>query len=131
MKPSRTDVVVALSLALLFFVLPHTLEDFSLGEPLRRGVPPPVIAGVVSLLVGAQGLGLYWLGRGRRRGLAVHVVLGLLWAVAAGAAQLGEILGAAPYRSGTISVVYVAGTMVVGVALSLLSLTAHHDGARS
>ncbi len=125
MLPSRrTEVVVGLSLALLFFVLPHTLEDFSLGEPLKRGVPPPLIAGVVSLLVSAQGLGLYWMGRGRRLGFAIHGVLGVLWAVAAGAAQLGELLGPEPYRSGSISVAYVVGTIAVGALLLAASVNA-------
>jgi hypothetical protein len=131
MTTSRTtQVVVGLSLALLFFALPHTLEDFSLGEPLKRGVPPPVIAGVVSLLVAVQGLGLYWIGRGRRLGIAVHGVLGVLWTVAAGAAQLGEILGAEPYRSGSISVAYVVGTIAVGALLAVASVNAFRHGGR-
>ncbi len=35
--------VVILSLLLFFFTVPHTLEDFALGEPARNGVPAPAL----------------------------------------------------------------------------------------
>ncbi|MDP3231500.1 MAG: hypothetical protein Q8S33_18655 [Myxococcales bacterium] len=120
----RWTVVTLLSVALLFFSIPHVLEDFALGEPLKRGVPPAAIAFVVSVLLGAQGLGLHALGRRSVAGLGVHAGLGLLWAVAAGMAQLPELLESTAYRSGFISAAYVIGVIGVGLALSLVSLLA-------
>ncbi len=120
----RWTVVTLLSVALLFFSIPHVLEDFALGEPLKRGVPPAAIAFVVSVLLAAQGLGLSALGRRSVAGLRVHAVLGLLWAVAAGVAQVPELLQATAYRSGVISVTYVIGVIAVGLALSVVSVIA-------
>lgn len=121
---ARWQRVLFLSLALLFFALPHSLEDFALGEPVKRGVPGPLIAAVLSALIAVQGLGLYAIGRRDRRGLWLHAVLGGVWPLAAGFAQLGEILQPLPYRAGAISVAYVIGIIIVGLALSLVSLAA-------
>ncbi len=60
-----------LSLLLIFFALPHTLEDFATGEPAKAGVPAPVLATVISLIFSAQALGLYWLGQKQRLPLAL------------------------------------------------------------
>ena len=125
-----TRWVAALSIAHLFFTLPHALEDFALGEPQARGVPVPAIATVVSFLVAVQALALYWLGQRRARGLWAHAVLGVIWPMAAGFAQLPEIVTGAPYRSGAISVIYVLGIVVVGVALLVSSALALRHRAR-
>lgn len=116
--------VAVLSVALFFFSVPHTLEDFALGEPLKRGVPAPVIAFVVSSLLALQALGLSWLGQRRRLGLWVHAALGLFWAVAGGAAQFPELLSSGSYRSGPISAAYVLGLVGLGAALFVTSLAA-------
>ena len=116
-SPRIGMAILGLSILLLFFTVPHVLEDFTEGEPLKKGIPAPVLSMVVALLLSAQMLGLYWLGQGRRRALIVHAVLGLLWPLAAGVAQLSEVLGDAPYRSGAISVAYVLGIIVIGPAL--------------
>jgi len=126
--------VVLLSLLLIFFALPHTLEDFATGEPANAGVPAAVLATVISLIFSAQALGLYWLGQKRRRGLFVHVGIGLFWPIASGFAQLPTILDGTPYRSGVISVGYVIGMIVVGLLLllsSLIALRAAPSGERA
>ncbi len=64
--------VVVLSLLLLFFTIPHTLEDFATGEPAKAGIPAPLLSLVVSTIFFLQALGLYWLGQGRRRELSIH-----------------------------------------------------------
>ncbi len=117
--PASRRSVVGLSLLLLFFAIPHTLEDFATGEPAEAGVPAAVLSLVVALVLFVQALGLYWLGEGRRRGLIVHLVIGLFWPVASGFAQVPAILEDGQYRDGTISVMYVAGLIVVGVLLVL------------
>ncbi len=116
--------VVVLSLLLLFFTIPHTLEDFATGEPAKAGIPAPLLSLVVSTIFFLQALGLYWLGQGRRRGLSIQVAIGLFWPIASGIAQLPTILSGMPYRSGTISVLYVGGIIVVGILLCISSIIA-------
>ena len=116
--------VVVLSILLLFFSVPHTLEDFATGEPGKAGIPAPVLSLVVATVLALQALGLYWLGQKQRRGFSVHVGVGLFWPVASGVAQLPAILSGVPYRSGFISVLYVGGILVIGVLLLVFSLAA-------
>jgi len=115
-------ILIPLSLALLYFSLPHTLEDFAAGEPLKKGVPAEALALIVSTLIAAQAVGLFWLGQARRKGLWVHAGLGMIWPLAAGFAQLPVILGPDPYRSGAISVLYVVSLLTIGPAISLLAI---------
>jgi hypothetical protein len=119
-----TRRVVILSILLIFFALPHTLEDFATGEPVRAGIPAPVLSLVVATIFGLQALGLYWLGQEKRRGFWVHIVVGLFWPLASGVAQLPTILSGVPYREGFISVFYVGGIIVVGLLLFLFSINA-------
>jgi hypothetical protein len=114
--------VVLLSLLLLFFTVPHTLEDFATGQPAEAGVPAALLALVISIIFSLQGLGLFWLGQNRRRGLFVHVGIGLFWPIASGIAQLPTILSGTPYRSGAISILYVGGMIVVGILLCISSI---------
>ena len=114
--------VVLISLLLLFFTIPHTLEDFATGEPAEAGVPAPLLSLVVSIVFFLQALGLFWLGQGRRRGLFVHVGIGLFWPIASGLAQLPTILSEPSYRSGAISIFYVIGMIVLGILLFLSSI---------
>ncbi|GAB1472185.1 hypothetical protein MASR2M66_30630 [Chloroflexota bacterium] len=116
--------VVILSLALFFFAIPHTLEDFALGEPAKNGVPAPALAFVVATMFALQGLALYWAGQGERRSYFIHAGLGIFWPLAAGIAQLPVILASSNYRSGFISILYVAGMIVIGILIFLASLQA-------
>lgn len=116
--------VVILSLLLFFSAIPHTLEDFALGEPAKNGVPAPILSFVVSGLFALQGLALFWAGRQDRRGYFIHAGLGILWPLAAGVAQLPVILASSNYRSGFISVAYVTGMIAIGVLLLLASIQA-------
>lgn len=116
--------IVFLSILLLFFTIPHTLEDFASGEPGNAGIPAPLIALVVSVLFGLQALGLFWLGQNRRRGLWTQLVVGGFWPLAAGLAQVPSILREPIYRSGFISVAYVVGILVVGILLLIFSTLA-------
>ena len=119
-----------LSLLLIFFTIPHTLEDFATGEPAKAGVPAPLLSLVVSTIFFAQALGLFWLGQGQRRGLILHAVIGAFWPLASGFAQLPTIFSGDPYRAGTISVAYVLGIILVGVALLASSLVALSHGRK-
>ena len=119
--------VVVLSLILLFFTIPHTLEDFATGEPAKAGVPESLLALVVSTIFFLQALGLYWLGKGRRWGVYLHMVIGLFWPIASGMAQLPAILTDAPYRSGAISILYVVGMILGGILLFLAAVMAMRE----
>lgn len=116
--------VVALSLLLFFFAVPHTLEDFALGEPAKNGVPTVALSFVVASMFALQGLALFWAGQKDRRSYYLHAGLGVFWALASGFAQLPVILTSSDYRSGFISQAYVAGLIVIGVLLFATSLQA-------
>jgi hypothetical protein len=124
---------VILSLSLIFFTIPHTLEDFALGEPAKNGVPTPVLATVVAGLFALQSLALFWAGQKNRRSYFIHAGLGIFWPLAAGSAQLPVILASSHYRSGFISVLYVGGMMIIGILLFLASiqlLRTDHPGSK-
>ncbi|HEX5807786.1 MAG TPA: hypothetical protein VFY25_03915 [Anaerolineales bacterium] len=123
--------VVILSLLLFFFAIPHTLEDFALGEPAENGVPAQALALVVAGLFAVQGLALFWAGQAERRSYFIHAGLGILWPLAAGVAQVPVILTSSNYRSGFISVLYVAGMIITGILLFLASLQALRSGSQA
>lgn len=123
--------VVILSLLLFFFAMPHTLEDFALGEPAEHGIPAQALSLVVAGLFAVQGLALFWAGQAERRSYFIHAGLGVLWPLAAGVAQLPVILTSSNYRSGFISILYVAGMIVVGILLFLASLQALRTGSQA
>ncbi len=117
-------IVVALSLLLFFFAIPHTLEDFALGEPVKNGIPSVVLSFVVAGMFALQGLALFWAGQKDRRSYFIHAGLGIFWPVAAGIAQLPTILVSDNYRSGFISIAYVVGMIAIGILLFMTSLQA-------
>lgn len=126
-----TGGMVFLSLLLFFFAVPHTLEDFALGEPAKNGVSAQVLALVLAGLFALQGLGLFWAGQRDRRSYFIHAGLGVIWPLAAGAAQLPVILASSNYRSGFLSVFYVAGLVAIGILLFLASLQALRTGGQT
>lgn len=128
-KISRwSTAVVILSLALFFFTVPHTLEDFAAGEPTKANIPSQIIAYVVAGMIAIQALALFWTGRRLRRSYIIHIFLGLFWSLAAGAAQLPAILSGEMYRAGFISVFYVIGIILTGILLSIISVLALRTG---
>ena len=121
---SASQPVVILSLLLFFFTIPHTLEDFATGAPEEAGIPASVLSLVISIIFLLQSLGLYWLGQKHKKGLYIHIGLGLFWPIASGFAQLPAIFSAEPYRTGMISKVYVFGMILVGILMLLASIRA-------
>jgi len=127
-SPWSTRVLV-LSLLLFLFALPHTLEDFATGEPAKAGAPVLILSYLIAGMFALQGLGLFWIGRHMRRGYWVHALLGLFWPLAAGSAQLPNILAQGlAYRAGFISVFYVGGMIVIGLLLFIASIAALRTG---
>ena len=115
-------IVVVLSLLLVLMVIPHTLEDFALDEPIKNDVPMLALQAVVAGLIAFQALGLYYIGGGRRRGYVIQMVVGLIWPLLAGIAQLPAILSGEPYRAGFISIFFVIGMLGMGALLFVTSL---------
>jgi Ni/Fe-hydrogenase subunit HybB-like protein len=116
--------VVVLSLLLFFFAVPHTLEDFALGEPAKNGVPAVVLSLIVAGMFALQGLALFWAGQKDRCNYFIHAGLGIFWALASGIAQLPVILTSSDYRSGFMSLAYVVGMIAIGILLFVTSLQA-------
>jgi hypothetical protein len=116
--------VLVLSLILLIFTILHTLEDFATGAPKEAGISASVLSLVISIIFLIQFLGMYWLGQNDKKGLYVHIVLGLFWPIASGVAQLPEILSDEPFRTGMISKIYVFGMIIVDLLLLVASLKA-------
>ena len=52
---SMMQKVAILSFALLFFTIPHTLEDFATGAPEEAGIPTGVLSFVISVIFFSQG----------------------------------------------------------------------------
>lgn len=119
MERKRSD---PLAIAVLFAV-PHTLEDFALGEPAKNGVPTVVLSFVVAGMFALQGLALFWAGQ-KTAAVTMSTRGWEFWPLAAGIAQLPVILASSNYRSGFISLAYVAGMIVIGILLFLASLQA-------
>ena len=117
-------IVVVLSLLLMILTIPHVLEDFALGEPAKNGVPELLLRGVVAGLITIQALGLYILGGNQRRGYFIQMVVGLIWPLLAGIAQLPAILSFRPYRAGFSSIFFVIGMIIMGALLFLTSIQA-------
>jgi len=124
--------VVFFAWLLFFFNIPHTLEDFATGMPAKQGIPTPLLALVISLLISLQALGLYWLGQKKRKGLFVQLGMGLFWPIASGVAQLPTIINeGVSYRSGLISIFYVVGLIVVGILLCISSIISLRSGSKT
>jgi hypothetical protein len=124
--------VVFFALLLFFFNIPHTLEDFATGMPAKEGIPTPLLALVISILISLQALGLFWLGQNQRKGLFVLLVIGLFWPIASGLAQLPAIIAeGTSYRFGLISIFYVVGLILVGILLSISSIISLWSGSRA
>ena len=117
-------IVVTSSLLLMLVVIPHVLEDFALGEPAKNKIPELLLQLVVAGLISFQALGLYKLGSGKRFAYYIHLVIGLIWPLLAGFAQLPSILSGMPYRSGFISIFFVLAIIIVGALLFISSLLA-------
>lgn len=116
--------VVLFSLILLFFTIPHTLEDFAMGAPEEAGIPASVLSTVISLIFFLQATGIYWLGQKNKKGLYIHVILGLFWPIASGMAQLPVIFNTESYRAGMISKLYVFGMIIIGLTMLFVSIKA-------
>jgi hypothetical protein len=111
--------IMLLSLMLIIFTLPHSIEDVLHGEPARFGMGTMTYAFGLALLYALQGLFLFWTGSGHRYGLHGHTLLGFGWGVSAIIVHTPEALAPGTYRSGFVSVGTLGGIALVGIALGI------------
>ncbi|MEI6291915.1 MAG: hypothetical protein WCP19_15950 [Chloroflexota bacterium] len=121
-KFNWNKIVITLSFLLFFVIIPHSLEDFAVGEPGKHGAPLFLLAEIIAAIIALQAFGLLELGKGSRRGFWIHLVIGFFWPAAAISAQLPVIKSGAPYRSGLISVLYIFCMILIGLLIVAASL---------
>lgn len=119
---TRAGLTIGVSLASLPFIVPHVLEDFSLGIAGRVGLPTPVSAFLLGGWLAAQSLGLAWISAGRLAGWRLTFVIALVWTVVAVADHGPEIL-AGHFREGATSVLWVLGLIVTQATAAALAWT--------
>jgi hypothetical protein len=107
--------IVFSSFVLLFFTIPHTLEDFATGAPQEANIPASTLSTFISMIFFLQMLGVYLLALKKKHGVYIHIFLGLFWPVASGIAQLPAIFTVENYRDGFVSKLYVFGMIVIGL----------------
>lgn len=114
-------VVSALGVALAFFALAHSLEDFAHQVPSERfGIDPTPAAVLLAAAFVGQGavLALTW--RGWWLGYLGSFVVGVAWLAAALLDHLGD-LAHDDFREGVTSDALIGGIVVTALLMSLLS----------
>jgi hypothetical protein len=101
-----------LSITLIVFTVPHSIEDVLHREPARSGLGAMSYA----LLYALQGLCLLWTSSGHQYGLLGHTLLGFGWGISAITVHASRALAPGIYRSGFPSVGSLAGNSLVGKA---------------
>jgi hypothetical protein len=124
---SRAGLTIGVSLASLPFIVPHVLEDFSLGIAGRVGLPTPVGAFLLGGWLAAQSLGLVWLAAGHRGGWLLTCVISTVWTVVATADHGPDIL-VGGFRSGATSVLWVVGLIAMQATSAVLAWTGWRVG---
>ena len=119
-SPHLRHWTIAVSLASLFFILPHVVEDFAEGIAERAGLSTGVGAFLLGGLLALQSLGLILIGQGRPVGFIVTGVVGLVW-VAGALVDHGPALLGGGFREGAISGLWVVGLITTQAASSVLA----------
>lgn len=119
--PSRLGAwTISVSLASLPFIVPHGVEDFAEGITQRVGLSTGVGAFLLGGFLALQSLGLVLVGQGRRAGLVVTFLVGLVW-VAGALVDHGPAVLAGGFREGATSVLWVVGLIVTQATSSILA----------
>ena len=130
-KYKWSNFVVGVGLVLVFFSAPHLIDDFLYGIPKEFGLTnqqTQVLAGIfhVQLIV-------FFVLAARERKAGYHGTLfwGIFLALAGILKHLPEILKPKPYWSGLFSEALIIGMVIAGIALSITSILALRDLAKS
>lgn len=103
--------VIALSLSSLPFIVPHVVEDFAEEIARRVGLSTAGGAFLLGGYLALQSLGLVLVARSRRAGFVLTFWIGLIW-VAGALLDHGPALWRGGFRSGALSVLWVAGLVL-------------------
>ncbi|HCI80420.1 MAG TPA: hypothetical protein DHW02_12100 [Ktedonobacter sp.] len=114
--------VILLSFLLLWVSIAHSLEDFVYGIPARFGLSVVTAALVLGAAYVVQVTGILLASKHARSGYMITFATGAVWAIAAAADHLKEVLTVWPYREGVLSKLLEVGIMLVGAALAVISL---------
>jgi hypothetical protein len=114
--------VILLSFLLLWVSIAHSLEDFVYGIPARFGLSVVAAALVLGAAYVVQVTGILLASKNARSGYMLTFATGAVWAIAAAADHLKEVLTVWPYREGVLSKMLEVGIMLVGAALAIVSL---------
>lgn len=112
--------VIALSLLGLPFILPHIIEDFAEEITRRAGLSTAGGAFLLGGYLALQSLGLVLIALGRRAGFVLTFWIGLIWTAGA-VLDHGHALVGVEFRSGVLSVLWVAGLIVTQSASAVLA----------
>ena len=112
--------VIGLSLLGLPFIVPHVIEDFAEEIARRVGLSTAGGAFLLGGYLALQSLGLILVALGRRAGFVLTFWIGLIWAAGA-IVDHGAAVLAGGFRSGALSVLWVAGLTLTQTASAALA----------
>jgi hypothetical protein len=124
--PRENRIVLAAALLLIFFSIPHLIDDFLFGVPEEFGLGQPfalILAGVfaVILVLSVVGVALC-----KRAGYVASLVMGIFLSLAGLLKHLPGMIKPGPYWSGWLSELLILGVIVSGLLLAGVSLRALH-----
>jgi hypothetical protein len=110
-RMAQRAATIAISLAGLPFILPHVVEDFAEGIAPRVGLSTGAGAFLLGGYLALQAWGLVLVGQGRRAGWIITFWVGAVWTLGA-LVDHGPAILAGRFRSGAVSVLWVAGLVL-------------------
>jgi len=108
---AQRAATIGISLAGLPFIVPHVVEDFAEGIAERVGLSTGAGAFLLGGYLALQVWGLVLVGQGRRAGWIITFCVSLVWTLGA-VADHGPAIWAGGFRSGAVSVLWVAGLVL-------------------
>jgi drug/metabolite transporter (DMT)-like permease len=131
-RPSGGVRAALSSIVLLVVSLPHVIEDFSVAEPARAGVPAFAALTVLLAAYVAQLFGASLAVRGIAWGGRIIAVVGAIWVVGAVLIHGPEIrVDGLHWRSGALSIAGVVLVIAAGVLATWYGVLASQSSSRS
>jgi hypothetical protein len=116
--------IVAASLLLAFFSIPHLIDDFLFGVPQEFGLSVQLTQVLGGAFIVLYMLPLVFAARGRKSGYAGMLFWGIFLTLAGILKHIPRIILPGPYWSGWFSEGLIYGLIASGLILALVSLLA-------